>query len=86
MAENPRTESARAYDDHELIDAAVADSEEGAVRSSSGGHLQTDIGSQDDIKQGLGDRGATTRPEKADDIANNQAYPRNKRNDAGGTG
>ena len=79
MAENPRTESARDYDDHELIDAAVADSENGAVRSSSGGNLQTDIGSQDDIKQGLGDRGATTRPEKADEIAANQAYDSDRR-------
>ena len=79
MAENPRTESARDYDDHELIDAAVADSEAGAVAGSSGGHLQTDIGSQDDIKQGLGDRGATTRPEKADDIVNNQAYDSDRR-------
>ena len=74
MAENPRTETARANDDHELIDAAVADSEAGAVRESSGGHLQTDIGSQDDLKQGLGDSGSTTRPQKADDMANNQAY------------
>ena len=79
MAENPRTESARAYDDHELIDAAVADSENDAVRSSSGGALQTDIGTQDDIKQGVGDSGATTRPEKADDIAANQAYDSDRR-------
>ena len=79
MAENPRTESARDYDDHELIDAAVAEREAGAVAGSSGGHLQTDIGSQDDIKQGLGDRGATTRPEKADDIADDQAYDSDRR-------
>ena len=79
MAENPRTESARAYDDHELIDAAVEDADTGAVAEHSGGALQTDIGTQDDIKQGLGDRGATTRPEKVDDIANNQAYDSDRR-------
>ena len=79
MAENPRTETARDHDDHELIDAAVADSEAGAVRESSGGHLQTDIGSQDDLKQGLGDSGSTTRPEKADDQANNQAHDSDRR-------
>ena len=74
MTENPRTTTARDTDDHELIDAAVADSEAGAVAGSSGGNLQTDIGSQDDIKQALGERGASTRPQKSDDIANNQAY------------
>ena len=79
MAENPRTTTARDNDDHELIDAAVAGSEAGAVAGSSGGHLQTDIGTQDDLKQGLGDGGATTRPEKADDIANGQAYDSDRR-------
>ena len=86
MTENPRTTSARDHDDHEMIDAAVADSETGAVRESSGGHLQTDIGTQDDLKQGLGDSGSTTRPEKADDIHNNQARPHARPNDAGRTG
>ena len=74
MAEHPRTTTARDHDDSAMIDAAVADGEAGAVAGSSGGHLQTDIGSQDDLKQGLGDSGSTTRPEKADDIANDQAY------------
>ena len=74
MTENPRTTTARDNDDHELIDAAVAGSEPGAVAGSAGGHLQTDIGTQDDIKQGLGDRGDSTRPRKSDDIANDQAY------------
>ncbi|MDB5695617.1 MAG: hypothetical protein JWN21_1160 [Sphingomonas bacterium] len=74
MTENPRTTTARDHDDHELIDGAVAGSEAGAVVGSAGGHLQTDIGSQDDLKQGLGDSGSTTRPQKADDIANDQAY------------
>ena len=86
MSENPRTTSARDHDDHEMINAAVADAETGAVAGSSGGHLQTDIGSQDDMKQGMGDSGSTTRPEKADDIANNQARPHARPNDAGRTG
>ena len=79
MAENPRTTAARDNDDHELIDAAVADSEASAVTGSSGGHLQTHIGAQDDLKQGLGDGGATTRPEKADDMANDQSFPADRR-------
>ena len=79
MAENPRTTSARDHDDHELIDAAVTASEADAVTGSSGGHLQTDIGSEDDLKEGPGDSGSTTRPEKADDIANNQSYPADRR-------
>lgn len=79
MTENPRTAAARDNDGHAPIDAAVADSEAGAVASSAGGNIQTDIGSQDDIKQGLGDGGSTTRPEKADDIANDQAYDPDRR-------
>jgi hypothetical protein len=82
MAENLRTTTARDTDDHELIDAAVADSEAGAVRGSAGGNLQTDIGSQDDLKQGLGNRGDSTRPMKGDDIANNQAYRSDRRGDS----
>ena len=77
--ENPRTTSARDHDDHALIDAAVADADTGAVAGSAGGHLQTDIGSQDDIAQAVTDPGGTTRPEKADDIANNQAYDSDRR-------
>ena len=84
MAENPRTSSARDNDDHEMIDAAVAESEIGAVAGSSGGNLQTDIGTQDDLKQGLGDSRATTRPEKADVIANDQAYGSDKPKDMTG--
>lgn len=79
MTENPRTTSARDHDDHQMIDAAVADADTGAVAGSSGGSLQTDVGTQDDLKQGLGDSGSTTRPEKADDLANNQAYDSDRR-------
>lgn len=79
MTENPRTESARDHDDSAMIDEAVADSEAGAVAGSSGGRLQTDIGSQDDITQAVGSPGDSTRPEKADDMANDQSYRSNRR-------
>ena len=79
MAENPRTTTARDYDDSAMIDDALADGGVGASASSSGGHLQTDIGSQDDLSQAVDDPGGTTRPEKADDIANNQAYDSDRR-------
>ena len=74
MTENPRPASARDHDDHELIDAAIADADMSAVPGSAGGALQTDIGTKDDIAQAVTDPGGTTRPEKADDIAANQAY------------
>ena len=86
MAENPRTTSARDNDDHEVIDAAVADADTGAAGSSAGGNLQRDVGSQNDLTRAVSDPEALTRPQKEDDIANNQAYPRAKRSDAGGTG
>ena len=79
MTEHPRTTSARDHDDHEMIDAAVAGSEAGAVRESSGGHLQTDIGTQDDLTRAVGDPDARTRPQKTDDINNDQAYDSDRR-------
>ena len=83
MAENPRTTSAREHDDHELIDAAIAEADTDAVAGSAGGHLQTDIGSQADLTRAIDDPDAATRPEKADDIANGQAYESDRRgNDA----
>ena len=72
--ENPRTTSARDHDDSAIIDAAVEEADTGAVAGSAGGHLQTDIGSQADLARGVADPDAMTRPEKADDIANDQAY------------
>lgn len=82
MAENPRTTAARDHDDHELIDAAAADAST-AVVGHSGGRLATDIGTQDDLNQDAGDPEARTRPEKQDDIANNAAYPSDKRGGRG---
>lgn len=74
MSENPRTTSARDHDDHEMIDQASRDPVPGTV-GHAGGKLATDIGTQDDIKQAVGDPGDTTRPEKQDAINNDTAYP-----------
>ena len=73
--ENPRTTAAREHDDHELIDAMTDEADPAAIPGSGGGHLQTDIGSKADLTRAVADPEADTRPEKADDIANNQAYP-----------
>lgn len=72
MAENPRTTSARDLDDTDLIEGMIPAGD--AQVGSAGGRLQTDIGSQDDLIHSIEEPGGTTRPEKADDIANNQAY------------
>ncbi len=77
MAENPRTTSARDHDDTDLIEGMEPAG--GAVASSSGGRLQTDVGSQNDLTRAIDDPDAMTRPEKADDIANNQAYDSDRR-------
>ena len=78
MAENPRTTTARDNDDSDLIEQAAAEGGAGTV-GHSGGKLATDIGTQDDLTQGIGDPGDTTRPHKQDDINNNTAYPADKR-------
>ena len=72
MAEHPRTTSARDHDDSDLIEGMVAEGD--AVASSAGGRLQTDVGSQNDLTRAVGDPDALTRPQKDDDIANDQAY------------
>ena len=41
--------------------------------------LIVDIGSQDDLNHSIQDPGGTTRPEKSDDIANDQAYDSDRR-------
>lgn len=86
MAENPRTTSARDHDDHEIIDAAVAEADTDAVAGSAGsagGALQTDIGTKADLTRAVDDPAATTRPEKADDIANNQSVDIDRRGQNG---
>ena len=83
MAENPRTTAARDHDDHEMIDAAVAEADTDAVAGSAGGALQTDVGSQADLTRAVDDPAAMTRPEKADDIANDQSYDSDRRGQNG---
>ena len=72
MAENPRTTSARDHDDTDLIEGMNPEAD--AVAGSAGGRLQTDIGSKADLKRAVADPEGDTRPEKQDDIDNNQAY------------
>lgn len=72
MAENPRTTSARDHDDTDLIEGMIPGGD--AVVGSSGGNLQTDVGSRDDLEHAIKEPGGTSRPEKADDMANDQSY------------
>ena len=72
MAEHPRTTSARDHDDTDLIEGMEPAG--GAVASSAGGRLQTDVGTQNDLVRAVGDPDALTRPQKDDDINNDQAY------------
>ena len=81
MAENPRTDSARDHDDTDLIEGMIPAGD--AVSSSAGGRLQTDIGSQADLTRAVDDPEADTRPEKADDMANDQSYPADRRGGRG---
>jgi hypothetical protein len=83
MIENPRTTAARDHDDRAIIDAAVADAEPEAVAGSAGGNLQTDVGARADLTRAAADPAASVRPEKADDIANNQAYDSDRRGSNG---
>jgi hypothetical protein len=68
-----RTQDARDHDDRDLIEGMNPAG--GAVPGSSGGHLQTDIGSQDDLARAIDDPDGSTRPQKSDDIHNDQARP-----------
>lgn len=71
MTENPRTTSARDHDDHAMIDAAIDEAEPGAVATGSGGHLQQEVGSLDELSQ-VGDPDGTTAPTKQMQIDNDQ--------------
>ena len=77
MAANPRPTRARDHDDTDLIEGMMPDAD--AVALSSGGRLQTDVGSQNDLTRAIDDPDAMTRPEKQDDIDNNQAYRSDRR-------
>ena len=81
MAENTRTTTARENDDTDLIEGMIPAGE--AVVGSAGGNLQTDVGSKADLTRAVDDPDAMTRPEKADDIANNQAYDSDRRGSNG---
>ena len=72
MTENPRTTSARDHDDHAMIDAAVEEADTGAVATSSGGHLQQDVGSEDDLAREVSDPERRTAPTKQRQIDNDQ--------------
>lgn len=62
--ENPRTDSARAHDDSDLIDNAEAAP---AFGSASGGNLQRDVATQDELDH-VAEPDATTRVQKSDAI------------------
>ncbi len=67
--DNKRTDSARDHDDSALIDAAE---DAPSTVSASGGNLQRDIGSRDEVQEALGRSdgitrvGAKDKPEEAD--------------------
>jgi hypothetical protein len=82
MAENPRTTTARDTDDHELIDAMIEEADTDIVGGGGGGHLQADVGTQNDLTRAVGDPDALTRPQKDDDIHNKQAYDSDRRGDS----
>ena len=81
--ENPRTTSARDHDDSPMIDAAGEAGGGGGVVGRTGGHLATDIGTQDELTQAVADPEAHTRATKQDDIDNNVAQPSDRRGNAG---
>jgi hypothetical protein len=85
MAENPRTTTARDNDDSDIIDAAVAEAVPGMGGGGGSHNIGNDVATQTDLAQ-VFEPDANVRPQKADDIHNNQAYPHATPNDAGRTG
>ncbi|WP_375392736.1 hypothetical protein [uncultured Sphingomonas sp.] len=77
MAENPRTDSARAHDDTDLIEGMDPDAD--AVAGSSGGRLQQEVGSKADLKRAVADPEGDTRATKQDDIDSGQSYRSDRR-------
>jgi hypothetical protein len=82
--ENPRTTTARATDDHELIDAAVADAAIATGSGSiSGGNLARDIETQlEEVT--ISEPDARVRPQKDDDIHHGQRRAAGKPRDMTG--
>ncbi len=74
--ENPRTTSARDHDDSAIIDAAERSPD--AV-GPAGGRLATDVGTQNDLTREVEDPEAHDRVTKESAIANNTAYPSDRR-------
>ena len=57
--ENPRTESARRYDDHEMLENAE---DAPSFQSTSGGKIAQNVGAQDELRRGVeGEDASTTR-------------------------
>ena len=57
--ENPRTESARRYDDHEMLEGAE---DAPSFQSSSGGRIAQNVGAQDELRRATeGEDASTTR-------------------------
>ncbi len=77
MDENPRTQDARDNDDRDLIENAAADAAAGILPGSFGG-IHGDLDRQAELNE-IEDPDGTARPTKADDIANDQAYPADRR-------
>lgn len=74
-----RTDTARAHDDHELIDRA-AEVKQPSQQGRSGGNLQGDVATQASAER-VDDPEARERVTKEDDIAHGQREPADKRPD-----
>ena len=85
MAENSRTTTARANDDHEMIDALIEDADTGISGGGGAINLRGDIGTQNDLVRAIDDPDAMTRPMKGDDIAHDQAYSKARQADTAGS-
>ncbi len=73
MDENPRTQTARDHDDRDLIEGMIPEGD--AVAGSSGGQLNRDVGSQDDLTRAIDDPEAHERVSKQTAIDHGQARP-----------
>jgi hypothetical protein len=63
MAENPRTESARAHDDSDLLEGGEPMPSQSGT---SGAGPAENIGTRDEMKQATGDEPTSTRVRKGD--------------------
>lgn len=69
--DNKRTDTARTHDDHTLIDDIVETPDTGG---RSGGNLQRDVGTQDELAH-VDNPDAHTRVTKEDDMAHGDRTP-----------